>query len=69
MSSTTETITESVAEVANDLVSCPAFTPADAYSLTSEIILLMGGSFILGSLVTTFLLLMLDFMRRNRAEE
>jgi hypothetical protein len=29
---------------------------------------LMGASFVLGSLFTLFLLLVLDFVRRNRAE-
>ena len=32
-------------------------------------IYLMGTSFILGSLVTIFVLLLLDFMRRNSDEE
>jgi len=36
--------------------------------LTQSSIYLMGASFILGSLFTLFLLLVLDFMRRGKAE-
>jgi hypothetical protein len=45
------------------------FSVADAQDLTSNIITLMGMSFILGVLITTFLLLVLDFMRRHAEEE
>ena len=45
------------------------FSVADAHDLTSNIITLMGVSFILGVLVTTFLLLVLDFMRRHAEKE
>lgn len=34
---------------------------------TQHTIYLMGGSFVLGSLVTLLLLLVLDFVRRNKA--
>jgi hypothetical protein len=40
-----------------------------AQELMSNIVTLMGVSFILGVLFTTFLLLVLDFMRRNHREE
>ncbi len=36
--------------------------------ITQNTIYLMGASFILGSLFTLFLLLVLDFVRRNRTE-
>ncbi len=42
---------------------------AGTQELTSGIITLMGISFILGVLFTTFLLLVLDFMRRHAQEE
>lgn len=35
--------------------------------ITQNTIYLMGASFILGSLFTLFLLLVLDFVRRNKA--
>ena len=35
--------------------------------VTQHTVYLMGGSFILGSLVTLLLLLVLDFIRRNKA--
>jgi hypothetical protein len=35
--------------------------------LSQQTIYLMGGSFVLGSLFTLFLLLVLDFIRRNKA--
>ena len=38
-------------------------------SITQNTIMLMGASFILGSLFTLFLLLILDFVRRNRVEK
>ena len=38
----------------------------NALEFTQTTIYLMGGSFILGSLFTIFLLLVLDFMRRNK---
>ena len=46
-------------------------TPANAQALldiTQSTIYLMGASFILGSLFTLFLLLVLDFVRRNKTE-
>jgi len=36
--------------------------------ITQSTIYLMGASFILGSLFTLFLLLVLDFVRRNKPE-
>ena len=36
--------------------------------ITQNTIYLMGASFILGSLFTLFLLLVLDFVRRNKTE-
>ncbi|MDE3060172.1 MAG: hypothetical protein KGJ06_04110 [Pseudomonadota bacterium] len=36
--------------------------------ITQNTIYLMGASFILGSLFTIFLLLVLDFVRRNKTE-
>ena len=35
---------------------------------TQNTVYLMGASFVLGSLFTLFLLLVLDFVRRNKAE-
>jgi hypothetical protein len=46
-------------------------TAANAQTLldiTQSTIYLMGASFILGSLFTLFLLLVLDFVRRNKTE-
>jgi len=40
----------------------------NALELTQNTIYLMGGSFILGSLFTLFLLLILDFVRRNKGD-
>jgi len=37
--------------------------------LTQNTIYLMGASFVLGSLFTLFLLLVLDFVRRNKPEK
>ncbi len=37
--------------------------------LTQNAIYLMGASFVLGSLFTLFLLLVLDFVRRNKTEK
>ena len=37
-----------------------------AQELTANIIYLMGGSFIVGSLFTIFLLIILDFIRRQQ---
>lgn len=37
--------------------------------LTANIIYLMGGSFIVGSLFTIFLLLILDFIRREPPQD
>lgn len=39
------------------------------HSIAHETIYLMGASFVLGSLFTIFLLLILDFMRRNKVEK
>ncbi len=36
--------------------------------ITQQTIYLMGASFVLGSLFTLFLLLVLDFMRRNKTD-
>jgi hypothetical protein len=48
----------------------PASVDIDGlHQITGGIITLMGLSFILGVLFTTFLLLVLDFMRRNQPEE
>ena len=46
-------------------------SPDDTQALmdiTQNTIYLMGASFVLGSLFTLFLLLILDFVRRNRVE-
>jgi len=46
-------------------------TPENTQALldvTQNTIYLMGASFILGSLFTLFLLLVLDFVRRNKTE-
>jgi hypothetical protein len=45
------------------------FTQEDAQSLASNLVTLMGMSFILGVLFTTFILLILDFIRRNKPSE
>ena len=37
-----------------------------AFELTQNSIYIMGGSFVLGSMFTLLLLLLLDFMRRNK---
>jgi hypothetical protein len=37
--------------------------------ITQNTIYLMGASFVLGSLFTLFLLLVLDFVRRNKVEQ
>lgn len=45
-------------------------TPDNAQTIldvTQQTIYMMGASFILGSLVTLLLLLVLDFVRRNKA--
>ena len=47
-------------------------SPEDAQTLlhiTQSSIYLMGASFVLGSLFTLFLLLVLDFVRRNKDEK
>jgi hypothetical protein len=36
---------------------------------SQQTIYLMGGSFVLGSLFTLFLLLVLDFIRRNKSDK
>ena len=38
-------------------------------NITQNTIYLMGASFVLGSLFTLFLLLILDFVRRNKAPQ
>lgn len=48
-----------------------AMSPENSQALmdiTQNTIYLMGASFVLGSLFTLFLLLILDFVRRNKAE-
>lgn len=60
----TEKATEIVTTAGNN-----GFTVENAYNITSNVITLMGMSFILGVLFTTFILLVLDFMRRNQPEE
>ncbi|MDX2112476.1 MAG: hypothetical protein SFW63_01895 [Alphaproteobacteria bacterium] len=37
--------------------------------ISQNVIYLMGASFVLGSLFTLFLLLVLDFVRRNKTEQ
>jgi hypothetical protein len=37
--------------------------------ISQNVIYLMGASFVLGSLFTLFLLLILDFVRRNKTEQ
>lgn len=52
--------------------STKALSPENAQvlqDLAQQTIYLMGASFILGSLFTIFLLLMLDFMRRLKVEK
>ena len=47
-------------------------TPENSQALmdiTQNTIYLMGASFVLGSLFTLFLLLILDFVRRNKAAD
>jgi hypothetical protein len=39
------------------------------YEITQQTIFLMGGSFVLGSLFTLLLLLILDFVRRNKVDK
>jgi len=49
-----------------------AVTPDHTQALidiTQNTIYLMGASFVLGSLFTLFLLLVLDFVRRNKSEQ
>lgn len=49
-----------------------SMTPENAQMLadiTQNTIYLMGASFVLGSLFTLFLLLVLDFVRRNKGEQ
>ena len=41
----------------------------DAQELTSSIIYLMGGSFLVGSLFTLLLLVLLEMIRSNSAQE
>ncbi len=48
------------------------FSPEDAallVELSERTVYLMGGSFVLGSLFTLLLLLILDFVRRNKNTE
>jgi hypothetical protein len=47
-------------------------TPENSKALleiSQNVIYLMGASFVLGSLFTLFLLLVLDFVRRNKTEQ
>ncbi len=60
--------TEQIADIAVNAAT-GSFTVEAAQSLTSNIIWLMGMSFILGVFFTTFLLLLLEFVRRNRGQE
>ncbi len=49
-----------------------SLSPANTQALldiTQNTIYLMGASFILGSLFTLFLLLVLDFVRRNKMQD
>lgn len=49
-----------------------AMTPENSQAMmdiTQNTIYLMGASFVLGSLFTLFLLLVMDFVRRNKAEK
>ncbi len=52
-----------------DVVVSSEFLHNMAHNITESTIYLMGGSFILGSLVTIMLLLILDFMRQRSANE
>lgn len=53
----------------NKVVVDSGFLNQWAYSVTESTIYLMGFSFILGSLCTVILLLILDFIRRSSAEK
>ena len=64
MSSNISQATEIVSQASSGGLSLEA-----AHSITTNIIWLMGGSFILGVFFTTFLLLLLEFVRRNRSGE
>jgi hypothetical protein len=66
-SATVEKTLEAVAPVASQTSN--GLNVSALHELTSNVITLMGISFILGVLFTTFLLLVLDFMRRNQPEE
>jgi len=46
----------------------PVDSTAVIADITQSTIYLMGASFVLGSLFTLFLLLILDFVRRNKTE-
>ena len=47
----------------------PPETAQNLLEITQNSIYLMGASFVLGSLFTLFLLLVLDFVRRNKEEK
>ena len=64
ISSAAQTATASVKAASHG-----GFSISQAQQLMDNIITLMGVSFILGVLFTTFLLLVLDFMRRNSDQE
>lgn len=68
---TTNTISnmEKIASPTTHKVGGCGFDAADAQELTSNLITMMGGSFVLGVMLTTFILLVLDFLRRNVQEE
>lgn len=53
----------------NNVVVDSGFLHQLAYNITENVIYLMGFSFILGSLCTVILLLLLDFIRRSSAEK
>jgi hypothetical protein len=68
----------SIYSILDAAVSSIAATPANAegglnaqevQEMMSNIVALMGISFILGVLFTTFILLIMDFIRRNKSEE
>jgi hypothetical protein len=64
----TEAIAAQVVEKANQVQL--STESSQAYQeITSNIITLMGLSFMLGVFFTTFLLLILEFVRRNRGEQ
>lgn len=62
-------MSEDVAETIVQTTQASGLSLEAAHSLTSSTITLMGASFILGVLFMTFMLLVLDFMRRNQPDE